>query len=238
MKIKSPLLNRIICEIAVWSLRALYKTTRIEIRLTDPVHDPYEPNRTEECVYSVWHDSLLYPLFMNRPRSIVGLVGPHRDGDYVSNVLKALKLKAVRGSSSRGGATAIVKSMEEIKDHSLVITPDGPRGPRREMKLGCAFVAAQSGTPVIATAFSCSNAWSLQGSWTDLIVPKPFSRVYAVTGEPIYVPKDATREMIEEVTQQIQAEMDRLDKIAVALANGEDLPKQDVQTEAPKRSAA
>ncbi len=238
MKIKSPFLNRVICEIAVWSLRALYKTTRIEIRLTDPVHDPYEPNRTQECVYSVWHDSLLYPLFINRPQSIVGLVGPHRDGDYVSNVLKALKLKAVRGSSSRGGATAIVKSMEEIKDQSLVITPDGPRGPRREMKPGCAFVASQTGIPVVASAFSCSNAWKFQGSWTDLVIPKPFSRVYAITGTPIYVPKDASREQLEEITQQIQAEMDRIDKVAIALANGEEPQRNSPVIEGQSKKAA
>lgn len=223
MKIKSPFLNLLLCRVAVVVLKVLYKTTRIDIRLGDPIHDPYNSSREEECVYSVWHDQILYPLFMQTPQHIVAVVGRHRDGDYVSNVLKALKAKAIRGSSSKGGTEAVLQALELVQDHSLVITPDGPRGPRWKMKAGCAFVASQTGIPVIATAFSCSNAWRVKGSWTDLVIPKPFSKVYALTSEPIHVPAKATRDEIRTCTEQIQAEMDRLATIAIALAEGRNL---------------
>lgn len=238
MKIKSPLLNRIICNVAVVILKLLYKTTHIEIRLADPVHDPYNPKRTHECIYSVWHDLLLFPLFMQCPQSIVAVVGRHRDGDYVSNILKALRLQAIRGSSSRGGTEAVLQALDYVKDHSLVITPDGPRGPRRKLKSGCAFVSSQTGVPVVATAFSCSNAWRIQGSWTDLVIPKPFSRVYAVTGEPLHIPKTSTRQEIDAYTEQIQREMDRLDAIAEALATGKIVPETEVAQGSSHKAAA
>ncbi len=224
MKIQSPFLNRVICSLGVAVFKVLYRTTRVDIQLGDPVHDPYNPDREAECIYSVWHDLLLFPLFMKQPRSIVALVGRHRDGDYVSNILKALKLKAIRGSSSRGGTEAVLQAVQEVNDHSLVVTPDGPRGPRRKMKQGCVFVAAQTGIPVVATAFSASSAWKPMGSWTDLVIPKPFSKVYAVTSEPFYIQKNATREEISAVTDLIQVEMDRLNIIAEALAAGKQLP--------------
>ena len=238
MKIKSPFLNRVICSLAVSVLKVLYKTTRIEIRLGDALDDPYNANRDRECIYSVWHDLLLFPLFMQTPKSIVALVGRHRDGDYVSNVLKALKLKSIRGSSSRGGTEAILKAVEEVKDHSLVVTPDGPRGPRRKMKQGCIFVAAQTGIPVVATAFSASRAWKPMGSWTDLVIPKPFSKVYAVTSKPFFIPQDATREEIAAATDLIQAEMDRLNSISEALAAGEEMPDEPRATDVSEKIAA
>lgn len=224
MKIKSPLLNRAICSLGVAVLKVLFKTTRIEIDLGDPIHDPYKPSRDKECIFSVWHDLLLFPLFIKRPRSIVAVVGRHRDGDYVSNILKSLKLKAIRGSSSRGGTEAVLQAVEEVKDHSLVVTPDGPRGPRRKMKQGCVFIAAQTGIPVVATAFSVTRAWRPMGSWTDLVIPKPFSKIYAVTSKPFYITKNASREEISAVTDLIQTEMERLNLIAEALASGKQIP--------------
>lgn len=238
MKIQSPFLNRVICSLGVFALKLLYKTTRVEIHLADPIHDPYNPDRESECIYSVWHDLLLFPLFINRPRSIAAVVGRHRDGDYVSNILKALKLKAIRGSSSRGGTEAILQAVEEVKDHSLVITPDGPRGPRRKLKQGCVFIAAQTGIPVVATAFSASRSWKPMGSWTDLVIPKPFSKVYAVTSEPFYVPKNSTREEIAAVMDLIQAEMDRLNLIAEALGSGNRIPMEISSTELSEKTAA
>jgi len=238
MKIKSPLLNRLVCSMGVAVLKVLYKTTRVEIHLGDPVYDPYNTHRDEECIFSVWHDLLLFPLFIRRPKSIVALVGRHRDGDYVSNILKALKLKAIRGSSSRGGTEAVLQAVEQVKDHSLVVTPDGPRGPRRKMKQGCVFVAAQTGIPVVATAFSATRAWKPMGSWTDLVIPKPFSKVYAVTSKPFYLSKNATREEISTMTELIQAEMDRLNLIAEALAAGEQVSIENQTTEVSENLAA
>ncbi len=238
MKIKSPFLNRVVCTLGVAVLKVLYKTTRVEIHLGDPIHNPYNPNRDKECIFSVWHDLLLFPLFIQRPKSIVALVGRHRDGDYVSNILKALQLKAIRGSSSRGGTEAVLQAVEQVKDHSLVVTPDGPRGPRRKMKQGCVFVAAQTGIPVVATAFSVTRAWRPMGSWTDLVIPKPFSKVYAVTSEPFYIKKNATREEISAVTDLIQTEMDRLNVIAEALAAGKQLPEEPPSSEITEKIAA
>jgi hypothetical protein len=114
--------------------------------------------------------------------------------------------------------------LREANSRHVFITPDGPQGPRRELKSGIVFLASQTGIPIIPTAFSCSRAWVVQGSWTDLLIPKPFSDAYLLLGTPIHVPPDISRDELERYRLRIQGEMDRLDRQALDLAAGRQPP--------------
>ena len=70
--------------------------------------------------------------------------------------------------------------MKTARDHHIVITPDGPRGPRQAMKSGIVYLASRSGREIIPVAHGCSRGWRVKGSWTDMMIPKPFSRVYGL----------------------------------------------------------
>ena len=96
----------------------------------------------------------------------------------------------------------------------VVMTPDGPRGPRRQLKPGLVFLASRTGRAIVPTAFAASRGWSLRGSWTNLVIPKPFSTAFAITGDPIEVPPDAGREEIAVFESRVQGEMDRLAALA------------------------
>lgn len=226
VKIRSEFLIAVLSRMMVLALRVLFMTCRIKKYLAVPEGVP--DNQTgERChTYSIWHDSLLVCIFITRRPKMIALVGAHRDGSYVSQVLKAVGIRPIRGSSSKGGAKAIVEILERAEGHDVAMTPDGPRGPRREMKSGCAFISGHTGQPVLATSFTCTNAWHIKGSWTTLMVPKPFSTIYCLSGNPIAVPRNASRGQIELLTQQIQAEMDRVNALGERLASGE---KFDVQ---------
>ena len=91
------------------------------------------------------------------------------------------------------------------------------------MKPGCAFIAAHTQKPVVPMAIGCTNGWRISGSWTDLLIPKPFSTVYAIAGVPIALPQGATKADLVRATRAIQSEMDRLNEIAERLAAGESL---------------
>jgi lysophospholipid acyltransferase (LPLAT)-like uncharacterized protein len=73
---------------------------------------------------------------------------------------------------------------------------------------------------VVPTAYACSRCWKVKGSWTDLVIPKPFANVFLVAGEPIRVPPALGRDELQPYATLIQAEMDRLNDTAERLSEG------------------
>ncbi len=214
MRIRHPLINSTLSAGMTGSFRMLFRTLRIEFDFEVPDSNPYQVVQGPTYIYSVWHDSMVVPVFAGKQPATMALVGQHNDGSYVANILRSAGIPSVRGSSSKGGAAAIRKLIDETKDHHIVITPDGPRGPRRELKPGLTYLAAKTGKPLVPTAFACSRFWSIKGSWTDQMIPSPFARAVVLTGQPIEVPKKASREELDEYTAQLQLAMDELNERA------------------------
>ena len=71
-------------------------------------------------------------------------------------------------------------------------TPDGPLGPRREVKSGIIMVAAKTGLPIVPLGIAYTRAWRAQ-SWDHFAVPIPFTTIAAVIGEPIAIPSEIDR---------------------------------------------
>ena len=65
-----------------------------------------------------------------------------------------------------------------------MITPDGPKGPRHEVKEGVVQLARITGRPVIPMAFPCSRGHRF-ASWDRFILPYPFGRGVYSFGEPL-----------------------------------------------------
>jgi hypothetical protein len=218
VRIRGVLLERCLARLAVCSAGVLFATVRKQFHFAESNTSPYIPVTDATFVYSVWHDSLLMPLFLGRQRSTMALVGLHNDGTFLAGSLRALGISCVRGSSSRGGSQAVHQLLKTTAGHHIVVTPDGPRGPRREMKAGIAYIASRTGKPVVPTAFACRSGWSVGRGWTDLRIPKPGTTVFALTGRAMYVPADADTPALDEYTRLIQSEMDQLNARAAALA--------------------
>jgi lysophospholipid acyltransferase (LPLAT)-like uncharacterized protein len=217
MRIQHPLLNTTLSAGMTSSFRMLFRTLRIEFDFTVPDSNPYQVATGPTYIYSVWHDSMVVPVFAGRQPATMALVGQHNDGSYVANILKSAGIPSVRGSSSKGGATALRRLIKDTKDHHIVLTPDGPRGPRRELKPGLTYLAAKTGKPLVPTAFACSRSWKIKGSWTDQMIPSPFARVVVLAGTPIEVPKKASRDELDGFTAQLQTAMDELNERAESL---------------------
>ncbi len=209
----------------------LFSTVWRRLTYADPQTTPYADSGAQTYIFSVWHDSLMMPLFMGRQKRTVALVGRHADGTFLNHSLAALGIEGVRGSSSRGGAEAVHQLLSETGGKHIVVTPDGPRGPRRQLKPGIAFLASRTGKPVVATAFVCRRNWSIGTGWTDLVIPKPWTTVIGLGSLPIVVPPDADKQTLADYTDRIQREMDRLNEAAAQLAGrhslcAEHIPEQ------------
>lgn len=210
MRIRSRLLTKLAAWLLVHALRVIYLTIRRDQEAFDPDTNAYNPHIRERYLYCIWHDSIIMPLFHARLHHMAGIVSGHQDGSYLAESMHYLNVKPVRGSSGKRGVRVLRAAIETTKDHHITITPDGPRGPRREMKDGIIFLASKSGRAIVPAAYRCSRAWRIRGSWTDLIVPKPFSRITMIVGEPIRIPEGIGREELAELTTKLQQIMDRL----------------------------
>lgn len=129
----------------------------------------------------LWHNRLLITAEVFRRyrnhRPIYGLVSASKDGAWLAAFFRAVGIRSVRGSSSRGGREAAMALSAVLKaGHDIGITPDGPRGPRYDFKPGGLIVARRAGVPVVLLGGEFESAWRLR-SWDGFCVPRPFSRV-------------------------------------------------------------
>lgn len=218
LRIRNTFIEWCLARAAVCAAKVLFATLHRQLLLADPSASPYVKPSGTHYIYCVWHDSLLMPLFLGKQSATTAMVGRHRDGGFLAMALAALGIPAVRGSSSKGGSQAVRQLLNEAQTQHIVVTPDGPRGPRRTMKPGVAYLASRTGRPVVPTAFACRRFWSVGKGWTNLVVPQPWTTVYALTGPSIHVPPQANRDELHDYTQQIQHEMDQLNTHAARLA--------------------
>jgi len=218
LKIRSPLLRRCAAHGFTGLIRLLFHTLQFDLRCDVRGINPYESCGDRRFLYCVWHDSMLIPTFAGRHRCAAALISRHIDWMFVCDVLRTVGMSVVRGSTNHGGASAIRKLITISKDQHIVITPDGPRGPRRRMSIGIVFLASQTGRAIVPTAYSCTDSWTVRGSWTNLVIPKPFTKVFLLAGEPIIVPKTLGRDDCLPYMATVRGEMDRLSAITIGLA--------------------
>jgi lysophospholipid acyltransferase (LPLAT)-like uncharacterized protein len=110
-------------------------------------------------------------------RSIHGLVSPSKDGAWLSAIYEQLGIPSVRGSSRRGGQSALRDCIHVIRNGaSIAITPDGPRGPRYIVKEGTQWLSEETHTPIVAVGIHFHCAIRLR-TWDQFYLPLPFSHV-------------------------------------------------------------
>ncbi|MCB0338909.1 MAG: lysophospholipid acyltransferase family protein [Bdellovibrionales bacterium] len=127
-----------------------------------------------------------------RKRPIHILISQHHDGRVAAATLSFFGVKSIAGSSSKGGSRALIELKRALaKDAHVGITPDGPKGPVFEVKLGPIKLSQISGRPILPLALGAERYWQLR-SWDKMIIPKPFSKVRVMVGDLIQVAADAS----------------------------------------------
>src|SRR6185295_10056267 len=78
-----------------------------------------------------WHGRMLPAIALHAHRGLTVLVSPSDDGDLVVPILRRRGYRVIRGSTNRQGARALQEMLAQLSEGGgLVLTPDGPRGPR------------------------------------------------------------------------------------------------------------
>ena len=124
-------------------------------------------------VFAFWHRSLLVAAYRFRNLGIAILISRSFDGELIARTVELLGFKAIRGSSSRGGSTALRQMAEAYRaGHRCAITADGPKGPAMLAKPGTAQLAQLVGAPVGTFYLLPERAWELK-SWDRFSSPNP-----------------------------------------------------------------
>ncbi len=162
-----------------WLLAAYMKTWRVTFVGKEEVEE-YLRTSPLGAVFLIWHDSLfMVPLlqFAVRLQPMHILISNSRDGDIASELAMQYPNTHVLRVRHLARAHALAESCRLLQSRkSLIITPDGPRGPRHEMKPGAAYAAEKTGAKAFFITCVPSRFVSLR-SWDRFMIPLPFSRV-------------------------------------------------------------
>jgi hypothetical protein len=168
-------------------------------------------------IMAFWHGRILPATFYFRRRGIVVITSENFDGEWIARIIERFGYGTARGSTSRGARKAalqLVRDMEHGKPAGFTL--DGPRGPARVAQPGAIWLAKATGNPVLPFHLEASRHWTL-GSWDRTQIPKPFTTVALVVGEPMPVARDATDEQMEEKRTALESRLAALEQGALAM---------------------
>ena len=178
-------------------IAALCRTYRWKIEGAEHYDAVVESGR--QPILALWHGRILPGLHYFRHRGVVVITSQNFDGEWIARIIERFGYGTARGSTSRGGRRALLQLVRDMQRGSAAgFAIDGPRGPARVAQPGAVWLAGAAGQPLLPFHLEASRYWEL-GSWDRTQIPKPFSAVALVVGEPLPVASglsDGERESI------------------------------------------
>jgi lysophospholipid acyltransferase (LPLAT)-like uncharacterized protein len=210
LKLNSPFLNKLGGLLGAAAIRNWMGTLDYKAALYDPTVDPASPDCPGQMIYIFWHEYILFPIALRGHCNLTMLLSRHRDAEILSRTAYHLGFDFVRGSTNRGGAAALRELLRKSRQKHLTITPDGPRGPRRQLAPGSIFLASKLGLPLVAMGYGYDRPWRVRSAWDHFAIPRPMSRARAVIGPPLHIPADLDRNGLEHFRLRVEQLMNRL----------------------------
>ena len=156
---------------------------------------------------TLWHGRMVVAMPFAAGSRMSVLVSPSADGRLVPPILERFGYSWVLGSSNKNPARAAREMLERLRAGGrIVITPDGPRGPRHSTNPGPAWMARETGFPILPVGFATDRAWRLE-SWDRFTIPKWRARIVVSYAEPLEVGSDASDEELARVTEEMKRRM-------------------------------
>ena len=181
------------CLVRLWIYTLRYRIVDRAGVLETPPEKP--------LLWAFWHNKLfVMPRLFERyfpGRLGAALASASKDGEIISAFLDRFGIRAIRGSSSRGGGRALIEMKRAIEaGYIMAITPDGPRGPRYSISPGVIKLAQITGGLILPIHVTYSSYWQLK-TWDGFMIPKPFSRIHITFDVLHEVPATVVAETFE-----------------------------------------
>ena len=213
-----PWYKRCGVEILCACVRVLMASWRTSWRAVNQAAEHGDSQPTS-VIFCIWHNRLAMAVASyNREcrerwpaDGMAAVVSASRDGAFLASILEHFNIEPIRGSSSRRGPQALLEATTWAgdKNHNIVITPDGPRGPCYKIQEGIISLAQLTGKPIVPLAYEASSKLQMR-SWDKFQIPLPFARCRFTYAEPIFVPReadDAERERIRARLESVMREI-------------------------------
>ena len=160
-------------------------------------------------ILAFWHGRVLAGLPYFRDRGIIVITSENFDGEWIARIIGKFGYGSARGSSSRGGARALVQMRRMLSaGHAVAFTLDGPRGPARVAQPGAAWLAGATGHPIVPFHLEADSAWTAR-SWDRHQIPKPGATITLAIGEPTYV-ESTDEATVETARRRLEAQLSTL----------------------------
>ncbi len=171
-----------------------------------------EVTRGRSVVLVLWHGTMLPLLYFHRGRRIAILISEHGDGEIIARVAERFGLSLVRGSTSRGGARALVGARPKVAvgircRHDTRWPPQAARCRSRPSALVAAY---RNDAPVVPLTVTVNRAWRLR-TWDQFLIPKPFARITIAYGNPTLVIANSPRQAASD-PEGLRAQMDEAER--------------------------
>ncbi|MCS5421625.1 lysophospholipid acyltransferase family protein [Psychrilyobacter piezotolerans] len=165
----------------------------------------------KNAVYVFWHNKTVsVTVIMDKIKKKAALASASKDGELISIPLEKFGYKVIRGSSGRDGVKGLLKMVKLMKDGYSVGTPvDGPKGPVYKVKPGMLFLAQKSGKKLVPIGTASKNKWVFEKTWDKIELPKPFSKIVYILGDPINIEPGEDLEAAALRVEKILLELDR-----------------------------
>ena len=162
-------------------------------------------------IFAMWHNRIFAMPYakpvLSPDREVCVLTSASKDGAILEKAVGAFGLTAVRGSSSRRGAAALVALRRKLNSGATItITPDGPKGPCYKVQPGVVKLAQASGAPIVVVSVNYSSSWRFN-SWDRFCVPKPFSKVMVKLEDGVEISKELSNDAFEVEREKLEVLM-------------------------------
>jgi lysophospholipid acyltransferase (LPLAT)-like uncharacterized protein len=150
-------------------------------------------------IVAFWHGDMLAVWKYFAIHSPTAVVSQSRDGEILSELLSGWGYSLIRGSSSKGSKEALAEIVETAKSNLVLITPDGPRGPKNEFKPGAIVASQRSGTKLYLCNVKIGKKFIFSNSWDRFSLPLPFAKISLKITEIASISNEADRDEIDEL---------------------------------------
>ncbi len=180
----SQLKSNLIGFIAWLFYRIMYATWRVELHEPEKLKQHLKNNKN--FLLAHFHGDEFAMLYLVPRYKLSTMISTSKDGEIMNVVYRLLGGKASRGSSTRGGVSAL-KGLIELSKKGLNcnISVDGPKGPLHEIKPGVFELSRLLKAEIFCSGVYCESAWHFKKSWNQAFFPKPFARLVIVWSEPL-----------------------------------------------------
>jgi lysophospholipid acyltransferase (LPLAT)-like uncharacterized protein len=165
---------------------------------------------TKKGIVVFWHGFMLPGWFAFKNTEAAAVISQSKDGEILSYLLTDWGFDFIRGSSSKGGKEVLQQIVEQAKGKWILMTPDGPRGPKKEMKAGAIVAAHRAQVPLYLCGIKVFCKYTFKNSWDNFVLPIPFSKIEISYSKPIHIDKNMTKEEISNTIEKIETSLNNL----------------------------